>query len=179
MSSRDGANHVTDAKLTFSQARRILEIIEEKVKTRDRLQAFQASGLLTDLLSVDPEKVDRNEFRKLLGLPVSPWRILVGDPSWGMEIDLMREGHYAKAVQCLSAYGSTTMKDFKAGDFNLVILHPWEEPMSKQVCEEIKRLKPDCKIILMVSAGCNYSDHPYDGQCDLGSGDIDKVIAKL
>jgi len=81
----------------------------------------------------------------------------------------------------MSAYGSTTIEDFMADDFNLVILHPWEDSMSKQTCEEIKRLKPNCKIILMVTGDCTYDDEPHDATCELGSPDEElyEVMAKL
>jgi hypothetical protein len=98
-----------------------------------------------------------------------------------MQKALMRDGHYAKAVRSMSAYGSTTIEDFMADDFNLVILHPWEDSMSKQTCEEIKRLKPNCKIILMVTGDCTYDDEPHDATCELGSPDEElyEVMAKL
>lgn len=165
-SKPDGATRATDAKPTFSQASRILAIIEEKVETREQLQKFQASGLLTDLLSADPDKIDRNEFRRTCGHPVSPWRILVGDPSWQMDHRLRRDGHYAESVTSMS----TTIKEFRAGKFNLVLLHPWDDWSSKEKCDEIKRLDPNCKIVLFVSERGMYADHNADGQVMLGSG---------
>jgi len=53
---------------TFSQAAHILRIVEEKATPKSQLQDIIGAGLLADLLDANVGEVNREEFRKLLGL---------------------------------------------------------------------------------------------------------------
>jgi hypothetical protein len=53
---------------TLGQARRVLEIIDQKKVPEDRLQKLLGSGLFADLLEAEPLMVDRDAFRNLLSL---------------------------------------------------------------------------------------------------------------
>jgi hypothetical protein len=63
---------------TLRQGNQVLNLILQQETPREQLQKLFASGLLSDLLSGDLDKVDRNHFRKILGL-----RPICSDP--GME----------------------------------------------------------------------------------------------
>ncbi len=70
---------MTTPKLgSLNQARKILEIFADT--PNEQLQAIFASGLLTDLRDGDIEQVDREEFRRVLGLkpPVPPLLDIIG-----------------------------------------------------------------------------------------------------
>jgi len=75
---------------TLSQGNHVLKIISEKNVPSSQLQKLIASGLLSDLLDGDVDAVDRNEFRKLLGLIPKEQQLVV---DYGKPFDLM----YAEA----------------------------------------------------------------------------------
>ena len=160
----DGTTRTTDTKLTFSQARRVLGIVEEKVKTREQLQKFQMSGLLTDLLSADPDKIDRNEFRKACGLPVSSWRVLLGSGMWdATEQALRNAGHYVE-----TEYWPKVADRFETGKFNIVILDWYSDEYSAEHAAELKRFNPDCKVFMGVDRfGQSEGDPNSDGEIDV------------
>jgi hypothetical protein len=56
------------ATRSFDQAFRILELIREKNPSSERLQSIFNSGLLGDLFDGNVDQVNRDEFRKILGL---------------------------------------------------------------------------------------------------------------
>jgi hypothetical protein len=61
------------ATRSFDQAFRLLELIREKNSSSEQLQAIFNSGLLGDLLDGNIGQVNRDEFRKVLGLlPTKP-----------------------------------------------------------------------------------------------------------
>lgn len=58
---------------TLRQGNQVLNLILQQQTPREQLQKLLASGLLSDLLSGNLDGVDRNHFRKVLGLrPISP-----------------------------------------------------------------------------------------------------------
>ncbi|MEK7212407.1 MAG: hypothetical protein AAB686_01895 [Patescibacteria group bacterium] len=67
---------------TFPQAKHLIEVFE--TLESGQLQALIASGLLTDLrrcaAELDPTKVDRDQYQRILGLDPSVFRVLMGGP---------------------------------------------------------------------------------------------------
>lgn len=58
---------------TLRQGNQVLNLILQQKTPREQLQKLLASGLLSDLLSGNLDGVDRNHFRKILGLrSISP-----------------------------------------------------------------------------------------------------------
>lgn len=58
---------------TLRQGNQVFNLILQQKTPREQLQKLLASGLLSDLLSGNIEGIDRNRFRKVLGLrPISP-----------------------------------------------------------------------------------------------------------
>lgn len=53
---------------TFSQAAHILRIVEEKGTSKSQLQDIIGAGLLADLLDANLSEVNRDEFRRVIGL---------------------------------------------------------------------------------------------------------------
>ena len=65
---------------TLPQAKHLIEVFE--TLSSERLQALFASGLLTDLrrcaAELDPTKVDRDQYQRLLGLDPTLFRVKMG-----------------------------------------------------------------------------------------------------
>lgn len=58
---------------TLKQASKILSLVEQKETPCDQLQKLLSSGLFSDLLEADVDGVDRDAFRRLVGLkPLNP-----------------------------------------------------------------------------------------------------------
>ena len=57
------------SKPTLPQAISLLSRVQDKDLSLARLEAHFDTGLISDLLDVDPRKVDRAEFRKVIGHP--------------------------------------------------------------------------------------------------------------
>ena len=53
---------------TLAQGNQVLNLILQQQTPREQLQELLASGLLSDLLNANLDNVDRNHFRKILGL---------------------------------------------------------------------------------------------------------------
>lgn len=53
---------------TLGQGIKILSLVEQKEVPREQLQELLASGLLADLLDADVDAIDRDAFRKIVGL---------------------------------------------------------------------------------------------------------------
>lgn len=62
---------------TSGQFVKFTSLLEQKGSNPERFQLFLGSGLLADLLEADPSAIDREEFRKLIGLPPLTLRITV------------------------------------------------------------------------------------------------------
>ncbi len=78
---------------TLGQGAHILTLIGQKDKDKDFLTALIGSGLLADLLDLDdPASINREEFRKVLGLGPLELRISV---NYGRSLDEMKKaGNY-------------------------------------------------------------------------------------
>ena len=78
---------------TLGQGAHILTLIGQKDKDKDFLTALIGSGLLADLLDLDdPAAINREEFRKVLGLGPLELRISV---NYGRSLDEMKKaGNY-------------------------------------------------------------------------------------
>jgi hypothetical protein len=67
---------------TFPQAKHLIEVFE--TLGSDQLQALYASGLLTDLrrcaAELDPTKVDRDQYQRILGLDPLVFTVKMGGP---------------------------------------------------------------------------------------------------
>ena len=55
-------------KATLNQAAKVLELIVQSEAPAEHLQKILGSGLFSDLMAVNIDGVDRNEFRRVLGL---------------------------------------------------------------------------------------------------------------
>jgi len=62
---------------TSGQLVKFTSLLEQKGSNPERFQLFLGSGVLADLLEVDPSRIDREEFRKMIGLPPLVLRITV------------------------------------------------------------------------------------------------------
>ncbi len=62
---------------TSGQLVKLTALLEQKGSNPERFQLFLESGVLADLLEADPAAIDREEFRKLIGLPPLVLRITV------------------------------------------------------------------------------------------------------
>ncbi|MCC6290560.1 hypothetical protein IT398_00585 [Candidatus Nomurabacteria bacterium] len=60
------------SKPTLDQAVRLLNLAQEKNISREQIQALFERGLLSDLLDGNMDKVNREQFRKILGLNTLP-----------------------------------------------------------------------------------------------------------
>jgi len=58
---------------TLKQAKKVLELLEDVLS--EQLQGFLESGLFSDLLAVDINAIDREEFRRACGLSVKDLKI--------------------------------------------------------------------------------------------------------
>lgn len=61
---------------TFDQAKQFLTLVSQKNVPAEKLQAIYNSGLLSDLLDGNLDEVNRDEFRRILGLRI--WLKFVG-----------------------------------------------------------------------------------------------------
>ena len=59
-------------KATLAQGNQVLSLILQKNLSSERLQRLLASGLLSDLLDVDPEEIDRGELGEVLAGDETP-----------------------------------------------------------------------------------------------------------
>jgi len=93
-------------KATPAQGNQVLGLILQKNVPCDRLQKLLESGLLTDLLEADPAKIDRPEFRQVVGLekrwpPRYGWKMLrpvTVDPYHDQNVEeLVKCGGYSYA----------------------------------------------------------------------------------
>lgn len=159
--------------LTFLQAQAIIQVIAENVMTGAQAKKLLTSHLLADLLKADPDKIDRDEFRKVCGLEVlphpepSPWRILVGVVmEWDVVADMLRNaGHYV-----VTTGWSKVMQQFTADTFNIVLLDPWNDLNYRVHSAEIRRMNPNCKVFLLctLSSKLRHDDPNVDGELLLG-----------
>jgi len=62
---------------TSGQLVKFTSLLEQKGSNPERFQLFLGSGVLADLLEADPSGIDREEFRKMIGLPPLVLRIIV------------------------------------------------------------------------------------------------------
>lgn len=63
---------------TLKQAGKILEIIGQKETSCEQLQEILTSGLLADLLDANVDGIDRNAFRKFVGLkPLNAYSLII------------------------------------------------------------------------------------------------------
>lgn len=66
---------------SFDQAYQMLNLAREADVSLETLQAFYATGLLSDLLKAEnPGAVNREEFRRILGYDPSVFRVKLGGP---------------------------------------------------------------------------------------------------
>ena len=77
---------------TFNQALQALTLISHKDPTLEVLNRLYQSGLLSDLIEADPSQVNRDEFRKLIGLTPLELRITV-DYAQSLE-QMIADGNY-------------------------------------------------------------------------------------
>ena len=69
---------------TSEQFVKFTTLLEQKDSNPERFQLFLTTGVLSDLLDADPSAIDRDEFRKMIGLPPLVLRFTV-DYSLTME----------------------------------------------------------------------------------------------
>lgn len=155
---------------SFDQGRQVLKVFGEKVKTQAHLGALLSCGLLTDLLSADLTKIDRNNFRKVCGLSTSSWRVLLGNDKWIKPFKELREaGHYVEMESW-----QNLVERFRAGLFNIVVIDYRHDKDCLKHSREIKKLYPNCKI---------FYDGDFRHVCNdpNSDGDIDavKIISEL
>lgn len=70
---------------TLKQARKVLDLIADKEVPEDQLQKLLESGLLADLLDANTEAVNREDFRRAIGLKPRmrrTFRIKLGTGHW-------------------------------------------------------------------------------------------------
>ncbi len=81
----------TDA--TLGQAAKILGLVEQKETSCDQLQRLLGSGLLSDLLEANVDTVDRDAFRRLVGL--KPLNIFTVTVNYDLNVeDAVKAGKY-------------------------------------------------------------------------------------
>lgn len=68
---------ISDHVSTFDQAKHLLTIVSQKRLEKEEFTALIESGLLSDLLEAHLQGVDRESFRKFLGLPPRDLQIIV------------------------------------------------------------------------------------------------------
>lgn len=107
---------------TFGQANHVLTLIGQKEVSKERLVALVDSGLLADLLDADPANINRDDFRKSLGLTPAEFRALVNRDLSLKE--MISAGHYDGGVNSditaerFPIVGSgSEMVEFKLVDF--------------------------------------------------------------
>lgn len=84
-----------ECKMNFAslaQGGQVLRLIHEQETTVEQLQDLIESGLLSDLLKADVKKVNRDDFRKLLGLTFPELKIIVDYTKTLQE--MIAAGHY-------------------------------------------------------------------------------------
>lgn len=115
-------------KSTLDQAKQVLNLFSQKNLSEEELQKLFSSGLLSDILDCDPEKVNRGHLQKLLrgelavSEPARRWREEDGviyfsvasdgttGPQWvtRLEKQNFQVGNYAKSILCSSDFKPTT-----------------------------------------------------------------------
>jgi len=126
----------TDA--TFGQAVKILNLVEQKEMPCDQLQKLLGSGLLSDLLEANIDVIDRNAFRRLVGL--EPTNTLL-EPL-GTIIVLATEKFVAKENFIVNTGRKAPVKiSFVGSNFSEWFLGKVEEPRPETQLRYAKLLK--------------------------------------
>lgn len=94
----------------FYQLLFAMSLLKEMKIPMSRLEALHCSGLLTDLLAVDPTTIDRNGLRYFIGLPQALFKIRV---NYGKSTEaLIRDGKYDRVCKEIRDF-QTSGKGFK------------------------------------------------------------------
>src|SRR3989344_4191784 len=135
------------SKPTLQQALSLLTRVRDKRMSSARLEEHFDTGLISDLLDVDPRKVNRAEFRKVIGHPEA-LLALVAKPKLGPtivelgEFEANYDETFAKKIAGNADPKRTGKKRFKASAVNFGLLMPVEGKGSvAQWCKDNKKIR--------------------------------------